>query len=79
MILNKNKTENETITFELELLPGEAHNLNIITGQVNMFIDGWWKKFTRSLEKGVTSVVNPIVNAEEQGVEAGVSPVPGGG
>jgi hypothetical protein len=39
MILNKNKTENETVMFELELLPGETHNLNSVTGGMNMFVD----------------------------------------
>ena len=29
----------ETATFNLELLPGETHNLNTVTGRMNLFVD----------------------------------------
>jgi hypothetical protein len=33
--------DSETATFNLELLPGEIHNLNTVIGRMNLFVDMW--------------------------------------
>ena len=45
----------DNATFSLELLPGETHNFNTISGRINLFVDGnkktqsiSWKDFIKS-------------------------------
>ena len=44
--LVKNDIINNIVEFNLELLPGETHNLNTVTGQINMFVDALINLFT---------------------------------
>ena len=41
--------DNDKATFSLELLPGESHNLNTVSGRMNLFVDGFLQNVANAL------------------------------
>ena len=52
-------SDSNSATFNLELLPGESHNLGDVNGRMSLFVDGGWSVF----DNGVFDTVGKLYNA----------------
>ena len=49
-------SDTNSVTFNLELLPGEMHNLDDVNGRMSFFVDNFFKSFGRDLKKVRTDI-----------------------
>ena len=59
-IVRFSEQNNNSVTFNLELLPGETHNLDTVTGAMNLFVDSFvsWFKETLDISGATPKVIN---------------------